>query len=260
MQSKKKGFPEENEIVVCTVTKIQFHSVFVNLDEYNKSGMIHISEISPGRIRNLNDFVKEGKVIVCKVLKINQERGHIDLSLRRVNENQKKEKIDEVKQSQKAEKIIEYVCEQKKQKFKPIYDKIQSIVLAEYDSIYGYFEDFIEGNVDLKLLKLDAELTDYLEEIIRQRIKPPEIIVEANIKASSYAPNGVEIIKNAFKDFEGIEDLDIKYQGGGNFRISVKDSDYKIAEKKLKENSDAILNNLEKSKCIVEFKKLEHKK
>ena len=68
MLYKKQGYPEEEELVLCTVTNVQHHSVFVNIDEYNLSGMIHISEVSPGRIRNIRDYVKEGKVIVCKVL------------------------------------------------------------------------------------------------------------------------------------------------------------------------------------------------
>ena len=69
MHRTKKGLPEEGEVLLCSVTKIYPHCVFVNIDDYsNKSGMIHISEISPGRIRNIHDYVKEGKKIVCKVL------------------------------------------------------------------------------------------------------------------------------------------------------------------------------------------------
>ena len=64
MLLKKEGFPEEDELVMCTITKVQFHSVFAQLDEYDKGGMIHISEVSPGRIRNIRDFVKEGKKVV----------------------------------------------------------------------------------------------------------------------------------------------------------------------------------------------------
>ncbi|MEK6948847.1 MAG: S1 RNA-binding domain-containing protein, partial [Nanoarchaeota archaeon] len=60
MLLQKKGFPQEDELVLCTVTKVEFHSVFVTLDEYGKGGMIHISEVSPGRIRNIRDFVREG--------------------------------------------------------------------------------------------------------------------------------------------------------------------------------------------------------
>jgi len=63
---KKQGFPEVDDIIICTIKKILPNCVFVILDEYeNKEGLIHISEISPGRIRNIRDFVKEGKKIVC---------------------------------------------------------------------------------------------------------------------------------------------------------------------------------------------------
>ena len=101
---KKNGFPEEGEIVLCTVKKILYHSVFAILDEYKHiEGMIHISEISPGRIRNIRDYVKEGKQIVCKVLNINKQKGNIDLSIRRVGTNQKRNKNSEWKQETKAE-------------------------------------------------------------------------------------------------------------------------------------------------------------
>ena len=89
---KREGILEQDEIVLCKVTKIYPNSVFVQLLEYNDSGMVHISEVSPGRIRNLRDYVSIGRQIVCKVLRIDRERGHIDLSLRRVNSNQRKEK------------------------------------------------------------------------------------------------------------------------------------------------------------------------
>ncbi|MBI2673100.1 S1 RNA-binding domain-containing protein, partial [Candidatus Woesearchaeota archaeon] len=107
MLYKKKGLPEEGELVLCTVKKILPHSVFVNIDDYeNLEGMIHISEISPGRIRNIRNFVIEGKKLICKVLTTNKERQQVDLSLRRVSISLRKEKNQEYKQEQKAEKIL----------------------------------------------------------------------------------------------------------------------------------------------------------
>ena len=107
MSEKKKGFPQESEIVLCTVSNISYNSVFVKLDEYiNLQGMIHISEISPGRIRNIRDYVKPGKVIVCKILRIHQQKGHIDLSLRRVTESQRRKKPEAWKQPQALMKRI----------------------------------------------------------------------------------------------------------------------------------------------------------
>ena len=130
----KKGFPEEDELVMCTVTKVQFHSVFVNLDEYGESGMIHISEVSPGRIRNIRDFVKEGKKVVCKVLRVNEDKGHIDLSLRRVTETQRRTKVDEIKQQQKAEKILEFVAKDLNLDTKKLLEEITENISKKYNS------------------------------------------------------------------------------------------------------------------------------
>src|SRR3989339_1873960 len=98
MLHHKKGYPEEEEIVFCKVTKIFPNSVFVEILEYGEQGLVHISEIAPGRIRNLRDYVSEGRQIVCKVLRIDRQRGHIDLSLRRVNSTQRGEKLEQIKQ------------------------------------------------------------------------------------------------------------------------------------------------------------------
>jgi len=151
----KKGYPEKSELLICTVVKIQFNSIFVSIDEYQgKQGIIHISEISPGRIRNIRDYVKEGKVIVCVVLRVNTERDLIELSLRRVQEGQRRNKINEMKQEQKAEKLIEFVAISQKQDKKKLTDHIVTKIIEEYDTVHGYFEDIVLGNENIDKLKL----------------------------------------------------------------------------------------------------------
>jgi len=146
---KRSGFPEESDYVTCTVTNIQHNSVFVNIHEYDKSGMITISEIAPGRIRNIRDYVVEGKVIVCKILNVNKERGYIDLSLRRVTEGQRRLKSDELKQELRAEKIIEMTAHLLKMDVKDLYAKIEAAFLKNYFYVYQAFDDFLAGNMVL---------------------------------------------------------------------------------------------------------------
>ena len=80
---------EEGQIVQCTVDKILGTTIFVRIED-NGEGTITTSEIAPGRIRNLRDYVVPGKKIVCKILKIQGDK--IYLSLRRVKQNEKKAK------------------------------------------------------------------------------------------------------------------------------------------------------------------------
>ena len=98
MSTEIQEMPEQGEIVIATVTKVMDHGAYVTLDEYDGiQGFLHISEIAPGWIRSINRFVKENEKKVLLVKKINQKRGDIDLSLKQVSKDQKKQKLKEVK-------------------------------------------------------------------------------------------------------------------------------------------------------------------
>ena len=251
---KKTGMPEEGELVLCTISKIMYHSVFADLDEYGKSGMIHISEISPGRIRNIRDFVAEGKKVVCKILKIDQEKGHIDLSLRRVNENQKRGKLDEVKQEQKAERIIEFVAQKQGKKLEELYDEIKGSILKKYENMSACFQDVVASGVSLEDLGVKKSLADQLEEIIKQRIKLPEVELKGDLLLQTYDPDGVEMIRSAIsKAQEKSDKVEIKYLGAGKYSVSLKATDYKEAEKTLKQSVDAAIKFMEKSNGKASF-------
>ncbi len=255
MLLKKEGFPEDEELVMCTITQVQFHSVFVILDEYDKGGMIHISEVSPGRIRNIRDFVREGKKVVCKVLRVNQEKGHIDLSLRRVTETQKRSKVDELKQEQKAEKILEFVAKDMNTDIKKLYSTINENISKKYSSLNEFFEKIVSDNSLIKDSGLDAKAAKKLEEAIKLRMKEAAVKVDGKLKLTSFEPNGIDIIKEALKKGQDIgrDKVIIKYLGGGSYSLSVTGSNYKEAEKMIKDISESILEKIKASNGIGEF-------
>ncbi|MBU0981003.1 MAG: S1 RNA-binding domain-containing protein [Nanoarchaeota archaeon] len=248
MLRQKTGLPEEGELAMCTVLKVHHNSVFVKLNEYGDTGLVHISEVAPGRIRNIREYVKEGKVIVCKVLRINKERGYIDLSLRRVTEMQRRSKVNELKQEQMAEKILEMAARKHKQDIKDIFAKIEKEVYSKYDLLYSVFEEVITNENVLEELKFPKELIPDLIELTKQRIKPLEVTVDGKFTIKSYEPDGVELIKIAIKKGQKkVPDTDIKYLGGGNFKVRLVDSNYKDAEKRLKLLNETITKEIEKS-------------
>ncbi len=227
----KDGYPEENELVMCTVTGVQYNSVFCVLDEYGKSGMIHISEVAPGRIRNIRDYVVENKKIVCKVLRINEERGHIDLSLRRANENQRREKNMLIKQEQKAEKIIENMAAELKIEPKKLYDAIAKPILEQYEYIHMAFQEHVDGEGDLRSLAIP---TEYLEPLIARvvdKIKPKSVTISGTLSLSTYAEDGVDKVKAALAAAEQTDKrVLIRYLGSGGYKVEVTAEEYKEAE------------------------------
>lgn len=260
MLYKKHGFPEDSELVLCTITSVQYNCVFASLDEYeNKTGIIHISEIAPGRIRNIRDYVVEGKKVVCKVLRVNEERSHIELSLRRVTEMQKKKKNSILKQEQLAEKMIEFVAKELKMPLDKLYRKISERVLKDYDTIYSCFEDIMLGEFNINALGLDENAAKKLEEMIKQRIKPPEVEISGALSLTSYAPNGVEIIKEVLKKAKdaGPGDFSIKYLGAGKYKVNVKSDNYKDAEEILKKMVDAAAKHMKEKGGEMKFERAE---
>ena len=255
MLFKKHDFPEEGDLALCTVTSVQFHSVFVDLDEYNKGGMIHISEVSPGRIRNIRDFVKEGKKIVCKVLRINKEKGYIDLSLRRVNESERRRKIEDIKKEQDAVKIIELAAGKIGIKTEQLYTEVSQKITKKYLSLHEFFENVAKNLLLLGELELDKKHIEVLGEIIKQRIKPSEVEIRGKLKITSYAPDGIGIIKESLKRAEmaAKDNIRITYLGSGQYLFLVKASDYKHAEKLIKNATDSALQHVTKNEGIAEF-------
>lgn len=260
MLLRREGYPEEKEFVLCKVTNVQYHCVMASLDEYGKEGMIHISEVSPGRIRNINDFVRVGKVIVCMVLKVDTHHNRIDLSLRRVTDNQKRNKVNLLKREQMAEKIIETVAEEKKLKVEKLYKDVIAKVFKDYDFLIYFFEDVVEGDAQLEKY-IDTNLVDDFKKIIGQRIKPKEVEIGGVLSLENYEVDGVDIVQKALIAAEKVnKEVTIRYKGGGSYNVTVKAKDYKAAENILKKVIDTASKPIEKCNGVAKFDRVETKK
>ncbi|MBW2998001.1 S1 RNA-binding domain-containing protein [Candidatus Woesearchaeota archaeon] len=256
MLIKKDKFPEVDELVIATVTKVNPNSVFTTMDEYEgKTALIHISEISPGRIRNIRDYVVEGKKIICKVLKVDVHKGHVDLSLRRVTEIQKRNKSDELKQEQKAEQLFNFFVKENKIGKKVQNDFIKKIN-KEYSAVYDFYTDVVEENITVSEILDEKGFSQEFEDFIKDKIKPEEVEIIGTMKITSFEPDGVEIIKKVIKKNQD-ELTNISYLGSGNYSIKIKSKEFKEAEKILKEKIENIEKAIEKSKGIFEFERKE---
>ncbi len=256
MLLKKTGFPQSEELVLCTVTGVNPHSVFCTLDEYGgRTGMIHISEVAPGRIRNIREFVQEGKKVVCKVLQVNKEKGHIDLSLRRVNQTQKTNKLNQIKQEQLAEKIIEYAAKQSGESPLTLYNKVYEKIMPTYGTIFAAFEQAATDQLNLETV-IDKKIAKLLTDAIKARIKPPQVEIGGDLKLTSYAPDGLHEIKEALAlaTKAGIE---VRYLGAGTYHMQVIAEDYKDAEKTLKGALDNVLDHAKKHDLVAEWARKE---
>ena len=68
-----------NEIISVTITSLVPYGVFVKAD-YDYTGLIHISEITGGYVKNINKYFKIGNIVDAKIIGIDEANKHLSLS------------------------------------------------------------------------------------------------------------------------------------------------------------------------------------
>ncbi|MCL4452926.1 MAG: translation initiation factor IF-2 subunit alpha [Candidatus Thermoplasmatota archaeon] len=246
-----KEMPEVGDLVVVTVKEVQNYGAIVQLDEYpGVSGFIHIAEVATGWIKHIKDFVRVNQRTVCKVLNVDPNRRHVDLSLKRVNEHQKREKIEEWKNDQKSYKLLEIVAKEANISDDSKVKNIESYLISEYGSVYDAFFEAASSKDFMK--NRDEPWKDVFIKVSRENISIPMVKIGGEIDMYSLAPNGIELIKNAL-DIEDDSNIEITYAGSPRYRISVIDEDYKSAEEKLKNVLDTVSTRCKKNNISYGF-------
>ena len=218
---------EVGDIVICTVEKIRGTTVFVNI-ENKKEGYIVLSEIAPGRIRNLRDYVVPKKTIVCKILRIVEDR--IELSLRRVTPKEQKQAKERWKLERNYQSILKSVL---KEKTKEIVQKI-----LQDQEIYSFLEEAKNDSKKLENLIGKTDTKKVLDILGTQKQK--KAILKKVLQMHTKQPNGLNIIKNILQK---IDKAEIKYLSAGKYSIKTESTDIKKADNLMKE----IFEEIEKS-------------
>jgi translation initiation factor 2 subunit 1 len=252
-QHQQQLMPEEGELVMASVNQISPHGVYVTLDEYNKlPAFLHISEISTGWVRDIERYAKPGQKLVLKVIRINKVRKEIDLSLRQVSGEERRQKIIEVKKNEKARTIFEAI-KQKLNLDATASKKLEAKLLEQYDSLYEAFEDIARrGQKAISKIDVPAEYAETLETISKEKISIPIVEVRGIMDIRVKSPDGIEVIRNALVSAEETKSssaqIKTTYLGTPRYRITVRAENYKIAERALQNAIEKIRSLIEKSK------------
>ena len=218
---------EEGQIVLCTVDKIVGTTVFVKI-EGDGEGTITTSEISPGRIRNLRDYVVPGKKIVCKILNITGNKIH--LSLRRVKQNERKELLDKISKERSYKAILKTAIGEDYEK---VFNKI-----TEESSLVDFFENLINDNKLIEKYTSKPNAEKIIKILETKKDRPKEI--KQVFKLSNKTSSGILIIKDILK--ESSTNCNITYLAAGKYQLSSSGNDFK----EIKTNINNSLNSIEK--------------
>lgn len=256
---ERKGWPEIGELVICTVKQVKDFGAFTSLDEYgDKEGLIHISEVASGWVKYIRDHVREGQKIVCKILNVEPEKQHIDLSLKDVNEHQRREKIQSWKNEQKAEKWINYVSEVTEAKPEEL-ETLIDLLYDAFDSVFEAFNEAMQNGPDSLIeVGVDEKFANVISKVGAENIKIPYVEISGYMDLTCPIPDGVDVINKSLKAAAKIKvddgvKVDVGYMGAPKYRIHVTAPDYKKAENVLKASADAAITIIKKSKGTGTF-------
>ncbi len=251
MTSKESEYewPEEGELVVATVTNVKNFGAFVSLDEYEgKEGFIHVAEVSSGWIKYIRDYVREGQKLVCKVLRVDPDKKHIDLSLKAVNEHQRREKIQEWKNEQKAEKLLSIVAQRLGRTVDECWKAFGYALLDKFGTLYRAFEESVMDPDALADEGFTGDWVPVFIEVARENIVPPYVNIDGYVDVTNYRSDGAvhlrEALLKAVRD-GGETNVRVQYIGAPRYRLVVKAPDYKSAEEELAKAAARVIKHIE---------------
>ena len=251
MAERKPEWPEVGDLVIATIETVTDYGAYAKLDEYDKRGLLHVSEISSSWIRNIRDFVREGQKVVLKVLRVDQEKGHIDLSLRRVTKREKIEKIKSWKKDRKADALLRGVAEKVGLPVEEVYEKAGAVIDVKYGLYEGFEKAVKEGEEVLTKIGVPEELAKAFTEVAKERIHIKMVMVKGILEIRCSKPNGVKIIQESFlsaKKAEKSKDANVRFYviAAPKYSLEVLADNWKRAEEVLQKVAQDVVTTVVK--------------
>ncbi|PKI84668.1 hypothetical protein MVES1_001891 [Malassezia vespertilionis] len=206
MRYYEKALPDTDEIVMCQVQQIAEMGAYVKLLEYDSAeGMILLSELSRRRIRSIQKLIRVGRNEVVVVLRVDKEKGYIDLSKRRVSPEDVIKCEERYSKARAVNSIVSHVSGKLSIPIEELYEK----AVWPLDRIYGNAYDAFKLSVTESAkvfdgIDVDANVLRELEANIARRLTPQPVKIRADIEVSCFGYEGIDAVKKALRAGEAL--------------------------------------------------------
>lgn len=244
---KRKGLPEWGEFVLCTAQRITPYAAWCRLDEYaGVEGMIHVSEVAGKWVHDIKDFVKLNKQYVAKVVKIDYQKGFVNLSLKRVTKVDKREKLNAFHREQRAEKILEQIAHEAGKSLDEAYEEVGYLLQDKFGELFSAFEEARKSPDVLKKYGISDKWIKAIATVTEKLFVEKETTIKAELELKSYAKDGVEKIKDVLNELEKTG-ATVKYISAPVYHVELTTKDPKTAGKKLVEALENAVKSIKQS-------------
>ncbi|KAJ3414828.1 hypothetical protein HDV05_005985 [Chytridiales sp. JEL 0842] len=192
-------YPEVDDLVMVNVRQIAEMGAYVHLLEYNNiEGMILLNELSRRRIRSIQKLIRVGKNEVVVVLRVDREKGYIDLSKRRVSPEDIAKCEEKYNKSKTVHSIMRHVAEKLSMSLEDLYNQIGWPLYEKFGHAYKAFEQAVsDPDRVFEGMNVSEEIRRELILNIRRRLTPQAIKIRADIEVTCFSYEGIDAVKAA---------------------------------------------------------------
>ncbi|XP_044744324.1 eukaryotic translation initiation factor 2 subunit 1 [Coccinella septempunctata] len=204
----KEKYPEVEDVVMVNVRAIAEMGAYVHLLEYkNIEGMILLSELSRRRIRSINKLIRVGKTEPVVVIRVDKDKGYIDLSKRRVSAEDVEKCTERFAKAKAVNSILRHVAEllryETDEQLEELYQKTAWYFEEKYKknkaSAYDFFKQAVVDPSILAECDLDENTKEVLLSNIKRKLTSQAVKVRADIECACYGYEGIDAVKTALK-------------------------------------------------------------
>ncbi|PRP76446.1 eukaryotic translation initiation factor 2 subunit alpha [Planoprotostelium fungivorum] len=210
----EQKYPEVDQLVMTEVVSVEDMGAHVLLKEYNNAeGMIMLSELSRQRIRSINKIIRVGRKEAAVVLRVDKEKGYIDLSKRRISEEETARCVRKYNKSVEVQSILRRVAEQLVIDLEELYVKVGWPLNLKFGHAYDAFRlAILDEETVFKETMASSEMREAVMTIVRHRLTPTQTKVRADIEITCFRYEGIDAIKEALREGEKLstESINLK--------------------------------------------------
>mmetsp|Transcript_11200 Transcript_11200/g.14741 ORF Transcript_11200/g.14741 Transcript_11200/m.14741 type:complete len:337 (-) Transcript_11200:153-1163(-) len=195
-------YPEAESVVMVNVRNIAEMGAYVSLMEYdNIEGMILLSELSRRRIRSIHKLIRVNRNEVVMVLRVDKEKGYIDLSKRRVTPEDVQACEERFNKAKAVHGVLRHVAEKRKFYLQELYEKIGWPLYKKFGHAYDAFKLSIsEDNKDIDpFAEIDVpeDLKEEIKTYVSRRLAPQPVKIRSDVEVSCFTYAGIDAIRDA---------------------------------------------------------------
>jgi len=197
----EQKYPLLDAFVMVRVKSISPSAAYVQLLEYNNiEGMIPLTELSRRRIRSVNKHIRVGKTEIVQVFRLDEQKGYIDLSKKKVTEDDMKPCETRYNKAKDVHSIMQHVARECRCNLEALYQACGWPLYKKYGHAYDAFGSaFADPEKVLGPLGLEDDIKEKLITTIQHRHKAQPFRVRADVEVTCFKYEGIDAIRAALK-------------------------------------------------------------